>query len=90
MHLTYLIVLLLAVLVLNWRFLGLDRVFGWGGGRRSDDLFPWGKSCRWRLDPTRKGAGRQRYVCRECGADAFTEDGRPPKTCQRAARPTGL
>lgn len=89
MHLTYLIVLLLAVLVLNWRFLGLDRLFG-VGRRPSQDLFPWGKSCRWRLDPTQKGQERQRYVCRHCGADAFTTDGRPPRNCMRAARPTGL
>lgn len=86
MELMYLIMLLLCVVALNWRFLGLDRAFGFGGGRRDEGLFPWGKSCSWKRDPTQKDQGRHRYVCRHCGADAFTETGRPPERCLRQAR----
>lgn len=85
MHLVYLIMLLLCVVALNWRFLGLDRLFGFGGGA-SEGLFPWGKSCNWKRDPSRKGDGRERFVCRHCGADAFTDTGRPPERCMRQAR----
>lgn len=84
MQLVYLLAVLFVVVVLNWRLLGLDKVFGRGPG------FSWGSPCRWKRDPTHKGADLQRFVCARCGVDGFTTDGRPPRQCKRALRSTGL
>ena len=78
MEALYLIVLLLAVLALNWRGLGLRPV----SLSRS--------ACRWKKDPTRNGATLMRYSCAKCGGEAYTSDGRAPNRCKRAFRETGL
>lgn len=96
MELIYLIVLLAALLAMNWRFLGLDQLFG-GGRRRRAPRGPgpvlrrlFGPACRWRPDPMKKHDKLKRYVCAECGADAFTSDGGPPRVCRRSTRTARL
>lgn len=79
MHAIYLIVLLIAVLALNWRRLGLHRIASFGG-----------RACRWKRDGSRQGASLTRYVCATCGVDAYTSDGRAPRQCKRAYRDGGL
>lgn len=71
MELTYLIVLLCALVAMNWRFLGFDR------------LVASKPQCRWTLDAEPRDDGLQRFVCQRCGSDAHTADGRPPNRCQR-------
>ena len=86
MHLVYLVVLLCALVAMNWRFLGLDKVFGGGGSGR----LSFGKPCRWKRDPTRKSEHLDRYVCTACGVDAYSSDGSPPRQCKRNLRPGSL
>lgn len=69
------VLVIAAIVYAVWRNGGL-RALGGGSGLR----------CNWRRDPTHKTGGARRYVCRKCGADAFTRDGAPPRNCQRAAR----
>lgn len=73
MQLVYLILLLMALIALNWRFLGFDKLFG---ARRR---------CRWMTDRRMQGGQYGRYVCDECGAEAFTSTGRPPRDCRDPA-----
>lgn len=88
MHLVYLILLLAAVIAMNWRFLGLHKAFGGGAGGRP--RLGFGKPCRWKRDPTRKGQDLERYVCSVCGVDAYTAEGRPPRQCKRNLRESAL
>lgn len=62
MEAVYLVVLLLMVLVLNWRFLGLDRYFGGRSARppqnrreELDQVFPWGRDEPSKKDPDDQG-----------------------------------
>lgn len=71
-QLVYLIVLLAALIAMNWRFLGLDKLFG--RERRP---------CRWRADPSMQGGRFGRYLCETCDAEAFTSNGRAPRECRR-------
>lgn len=72
MQLTYLVLLLCALLVFNWRFIGMDRLTGIGGERRL---------CRW----SRAAAGDDEtpptWRCAACGAEVGTTDGRKPSRC---------
>lgn len=88
MELVFLILLLCVLLVFNWRFLGFDKLLG-GGGRRATSGV-WGKPCRWRRDASQKGGSLTRYVCAECGVDAYTSEARAPRRCLRGARPGSL
>ena len=76
----YLILLLALLIIFNWRYLRLDRVFGSLG---------IGKRCKWRQDPVKKHDLLQRYICTTCGVDAFTSDGNPPRVCRRNSRQSG-
>ena len=42
--------------------------------------------CRWNAAPGRSAANLDRWICLDCGIDAFTSDGRPPKECKRDLR----
>lgn len=88
MELIYLVLLLCAVIALNWRFLGLHRLGR--GGRLRAPLLGLGKPCHWKLDPTRKDGALKRYVCATCGVDAYTAKDQPPRKCLRSARPSSL
>lgn len=71
-QLAYLVVLLCALVALNWRFLGFDRLIG--GARRP---------CRWSLV---RPAGDDEYAlfqCAKCGEQAHTRDGQEPNRCMR-------
>jgi hypothetical protein len=48
------------------------------------------RRCPWRRDALRAGTRLERWVCADCGVDAFTADGRPPKECKRALRSARL
>lgn len=86
MEAVFLLVLLLCVLALNWRFLGLPPI---AKGARTPRAFSFGRPCRWRRDPTRAGAEQARYTCATCGVEAYTSDGREPNRCKRAVRDAG-
>lgn len=73
MELVYLVLLLAALIAMNWRFVGFDRLFK----RRDADAAP----CRWRMDPTRSGKARQVWVCGACAAEDETRDGARPRRC---------
>ncbi len=49
------------------------------------------KPCRWSKD-TWRGPNRRmvRWVCKACGADAYTSDNKQPKECKRSVRETSL
>ena len=79
MQLLYLLLLLAALIALNWRFLRLDRLMERITGR-------FGRPCRWRLDPTMRGGSYGRYQCMACGAEAYTSNGRAPGACKRETR----
>lgn len=76
----YLILLLAALIAMNWRFLGLDQIF-----QRIFGAAPLGRRrpCRWAADQRMQGGRYGRYVCAACGAEAFTSTGRPPPDCRR-------
>lgn len=76
MYIVYLVTLLAALIVMNWRFVGFDRLF-----RRRED----GPRCDWRMDPARSGRARQSWICVRCGEEAETRDNqRPgPRRCPR-------
>ncbi len=78
MHLVYLVALLAALLAMNWRFIGMDKLFG---GRRNDRAAP--RLCAWRMDPQRSGEARQTWICADCGAEADTTNKRRPEECRR-------
>lgn len=43
--------------------------------------------CRWKRDPAQSALDKlPRWVCRECGADAYAKPGTRPATCKRALR----
>lgn len=44
------------------------------------------QKCRWKIDKTRPQDTLTRYVCQECGVDAYTSDARPPKNCKKQFR----
>ena len=44
------------------------------------------KRCRWKIDNFRAQDTLVRYVCQECGVDAYTSNGKPPKDCKRQYR----
>lgn len=74
MQLVYLIALLLVIVVLNWRFLGLDRITGFP--RRDPN------GCYWIRDDGREtGDGQRHWVCMSCGARTTTRNRRPPRDC---------
>lgn len=74
MGLTYLVLLLCALIIFNWRFIGLDRVFGGGdgGGRRP---------CRWSRTAEATSDAPAAWRCEACGAEVGTTDGRQPSRC---------
>lgn len=78
MELIYLVLLLAALLAMNWRFLGMHRLFSRSGGA---------PGCRWKRDPTREASASARFVCARCGAEAYRADGAAPRVCLRGARP---
>ena len=50
-----------------------------------------GNQCRWKKDRWRHGSIKfDRWICRECGVEAFSGDGRPPKECKRHLRKVTL
>jgi len=76
MQLIYLVALLAIIVAINWRFLGLDRVFGFP---KRDP-----QGCDWIRDDAREtDDGKRHWVCMTCGARA-AEPGRvPPRDCHR-------
>lgn len=46
--------------------------------------------CRWKTDRRRMKGAFTRWVCTDCGVEAFTTDDRPPKECKRALRDPAL
>ena len=68
--LVFLIVLLICVVALNWRFLAAS--FGFGGTRCD-----W-----WRIDG-RDRDGRRAWFCRTCQAEALVDGNGPPPDCDR-------
>lgn len=68
--LIFLTVLLVAVLVMNWRFLSAS--FGWGGS-----------ACNWsRIDSRDQGA-RRAWFCTTCKREEWVDGGDPPPECGR-------
>lgn len=41
------------------------------------------RQCRWREDRAGDSDGMKKFRCAACGAQAFTDTGRPPVICQR-------
>lgn len=41
--------------------------------------------CGWRR-ADRRGSSLQKWVCRSCGAEAYSTDRRPPKECKRSLK----
>lgn len=79
MQLLYLVLLLAALIAMNWRFVGFDRLF------RSRDRAVDAAPCVWRMDPTRSGKARQIWVCARCDAEAETTTRRRPTVCRAPA-----
>ena len=49
------------------------------------------ESCRWKKDHWWRPFSKfDRWICRECGVDAYTRDRRPPKECKRILRERAL
>jgi len=46
--------------------------------------------CRWKRAPGRRKTSVVRFICLECGVDAFSQSATPPVTCQRFRRATQL
>ncbi|WP_316648096.1 hypothetical protein [Ovoidimarina sediminis] len=46
--------------------------------------------CKWRKENRARASGMQRWACKACGVDAFTQDGKPPKECKRGLREAQL
>lgn len=69
-------ILILLIVLLIFLALLYPRFFAPGRARR----------CRW--NPARAAAGAQlsRWQCDECGVEAFSSDGRPPKECKRTLK----
>lgn len=44
------------------------------------------RRCRWKRDNYRRATRLQRWVCRDCGVEAFSSDAAPPKECKRTLR----
>ncbi|MCI4666067.1 MAG: hypothetical protein MRY74_15230 [Neomegalonema sp.] len=87
MQAVFLIAVLIALLAMNWTYLGLDKIFRrkpGGGGIFS------ATACRWRKDPRRTGGELDRWICAKCGVDAYTATGRAPDGCKRHLRSGGL
>lgn len=78
--LIYLVMLLLVVLVWNWRFIGLDKLFGGGAPAAGTE------NCRWRRVAPAQGETPARFRCLACGVEAGTTDGKRPARCLRAGR----
>lgn len=74
-QLVYLLLVLAALIVLNWRFFQ-DRLGG-GAARRA---------CRWRLKSKATEDHPAVWKCTVCGVDAGTRDGKKPTRCLSAAR----
>lgn len=49
-----------------------------------------GGGCRWRRAPRPTETTLRRWVCAECGVDAFATGRRPPRECKRSLRPAPL
>ncbi len=77
MELVYLVLLLSVLLYWNWRFIGLDRLFG---GQTPE------RDCLWLLKSEATDDHPAVWVCQTCGVDAGTRDGKEPVRCLRAAR----
>jgi len=45
------------------------------------------RDCIWGQDRSARRRRRTRWICATCGAQAFTQDGRPPKDCKRGLGP---
>jgi hypothetical protein len=41
------------------------------------------RACRWREDRRGDLPGKRKFRCAACGAETFTETGRPPAICLR-------
>ena len=39
------------------------------------------RGCRWRADHTGDRDGQFKYRCMACGAEGFSKDDKPPRTC---------
>ena len=74
--LLFLIMLLIAVVALNWRFLAT----GFGFRRERCD---W-----WRID-TRDQGGKKAWFCRTCQDEAHIDGDGPPPDCGRRHRSAG-
>jgi hypothetical protein len=59
---------------------------------RSASALPWTRrGCRWRVDKRRNPAvSLRRWVCADCGVEAYSADGKAPKECKRALRDARL
>lgn len=44
------------------------------------------RPCRWKTDARQRGGTLTRWRCRTCGAEAYSQDGKPPKECKKALR----
>lgn len=71
-QIAYLVLLLAALLVWNWRFIGLDRLTGFGGPR---------SVCRWRKVAEASADAPAHWACDRCGKHAGTRDGKRPTRC---------
>ena len=78
MYALYLIILLLFLIIANWRYLGLHKVFGHPLDRM--------QRCRWKLDPVTKHDQLKRYTCATCGVDAYSSGDLEPRVCRRNDR----
>lgn len=79
----FLVMLLLLVLIWNWRFIGLDKIFGGGGGGRRKAATA---HCRWRQVAPPQSDHPAVYHCDVCGAEVGTTDGQTPTRCMRPRR----
>ncbi len=46
--------------------------------------------CRWKKDNFGRRGALNRFVCLECGVDAFLKGDKPPRECKRHAKETVL
>lgn len=70
----YLLLLLVALVAFNWRYIGFDRLFGGG------------KPCRWKKTAEARDDFPAQWRCTACGVDCGTNDGEKPTRCLRAGR----
>lgn len=45
------------------------------------------RHCRWRAQRSGDAGGKSKFRCAACGAEAFTEDGKPPRVCMTPGVP---